>query len=109
MECAGDGHRKWISEGRNPSPARTKFLRGQCCQKAVADRKVSEDFATWLRNFEKRIRRKPDDDDEERPSIIRAIIDWHDAHPEMRQKSAKEQWQQWQRHEASMIYANKNQ
>jgi hypothetical protein len=103
-ECASDGHLRWISEGRNPSPARTKFLRRQCRQKAVADRKASEDFNTRLRDFEKRIRRKPDDD--ERPSIIRAIIDWHNAHPEMRLKNAKEQWQLFQQQEAAVIYAN---
>jgi hypothetical protein len=106
-EYAGEGHHRWIAEGRNPAPAQIKQLRRQCGHKIKAEK--SEQFETWLRNFGKRIRRKPDEADEERPSIIRAIIDWHNAHPEMRLKSAKEQWQQWQRLEASMIYANRNQ
>ena len=94
----------------NPSKERIRYLRQQCrlSWQRRAESAAPEDFETWLSHFRKHIQRKPDDN-EERPSIIRAITDWHDAHPEMRLKSAKEQWQQWQRLEASMIYANRNQ
>jgi hypothetical protein len=33
--------------------------------------------------------------DEEEPSVIWAIINWHKAHPEMQHKSKEEQWKAW--------------
>ena len=110
-KCASVGHRQY----KNPRRTRIQSLRDQCRAgwRRVSEHVAPESFETWLRNFEMRIeqmreQREQDETIKNRPSILQAIIDWHNAHPEMRLKSAKEQWQQWQQAEASMIYANRN-
>ena len=89
-----------VENGRSPQ---AEYCSPRCWQKSLREPLDEEergaDCRKFLRVFEVRIERmreqtKPINDDEE-PSIIWAIINWHKANPEMQLKSKDEQWKAW--------------
>src|SRR4029453_12914484 len=89
-----------VENGRWPQ---AEYCSPRCWQKSLREPLDEEepgaDCLKFLRVFEARIERmreqtKPINDEEE-PSIIWAIINWHKANPEMQLKSKDDQWKAW--------------